>query len=514
MGNLELHILQNEGISPEDMPHKFITSLIPNYQNLKDSQVFLGLALLSVSLRFPFFFRDYIDRDESTFILVAQSWVDGHLPYTELWDLKPPLVFLFFAGIIYLFGKSFVVIRFFGALAVAGVAFYTYKAGKEAHSSQTGFWSAVGSVYLLSLFGSMQGVMSEHLSMLFFMPALFLLLKYHKKRWYFIGGILLGLSLMMKLNLAYAVLGIVLYMLSRAIYERKVRLGFERSLLLGTGVFLAIGATFLPYLLAGIPEVWIDSVIKAPLAYSRDLQNSVFNVLPLLAVLILVGFLCWKKKWIDFYDPKVQLLSVIITGVVFSFLKSGKVNGHYLMQLYPMVLIFLGIALSRVLVCRLKYYPFSLMLAALLPVESYAELVNIIQNKRTHDTFYNGEGFRVPEFIEEQQLDQKEVLFFEYHIGYWVMGATPPSKAATHPSNISRTTLYPYFQNPRKNALEELEYLLDTLKPKTVVTRKDKTVFDREYVAEDAYVRDYLSEHYHLEGIVGRAEVFSRLEGH
>ncbi|TNF72398.1 MAG: glycosyltransferase, partial [Bacteroidetes bacterium] len=56
----------------------------------------LWFLLLAFWIRFPFFFRDYIDRDESTFILLAQSLVEGNLPYTELWDLKPPLLFALF----------------------------------------------------------------------------------------------------------------------------------------------------------------------------------------------------------------------------------------------------------------------------------------------------------------------------------------------------------------------------------------------------------------------------------
>ncbi len=81
------------------MLKKAIGFLIPNYTSLKNRTVFLTLFLVSFFIRFPFFFRDYIDRDESTFILMGQSWVNGHLPYTELWDLKPPVAFLFFVGI-------------------------------------------------------------------------------------------------------------------------------------------------------------------------------------------------------------------------------------------------------------------------------------------------------------------------------------------------------------------------------------------------------------------------------
>ncbi len=496
------------------MPHKVITSLIPEYEKLKDTTVFLGLTLLSLFLRFPFFFRDYIDRDESTFILVAQSWVDGHLPYTELWDLKPPLVFLFFALIIYVFGKSFIAIRFFGAVAVAVIALYTYKIGKEAQTPKTGFWSAVGAVYLLSLFGSVQGGMSEHLSMLFLMPALFWVIRDRHWTWYLASGLFMGFSLMMKMNLAYAVLGISLWVLFRGVREGQVQKGIVSLFLLGSGVVIGIGTTFLPYYLEGIPKVWTDSVILAPLAYSSDQQSSVLHVLPLALILLSLGLLSWRKKWLDFSDRSIQLLIMAVTGVVFSFLKSGKVNGHYLMQIYPFLLILLGIALSGTMRVKSKFYRYAMAVLLLLPVESYAEIANIIRNKKEQGTYFNGEGFTVPDFIRKNRLDQKNVLFFEYHIGYWLLEARPPTKAATHPSNICRPSLYPYFKNPRENALGELKYLLDDLKPRTVITRKDKSVFDKEYVAEDAYVRDYLAEHYQLIGISGRAEIFSRLEGH
>ena len=48
------------------------------------SSLFLFLSALFI--RLPFFTRDYIDRDESTFILMGQSVADGHLPYVHLWD--------------------------------------------------------------------------------------------------------------------------------------------------------------------------------------------------------------------------------------------------------------------------------------------------------------------------------------------------------------------------------------------------------------------------------------------
>jgi len=52
--------------------------------------VLLGYLALSMLLRLPFSFVSVIDWDESTFIIMGQEILDGHLPYTRLWDFKLP----------------------------------------------------------------------------------------------------------------------------------------------------------------------------------------------------------------------------------------------------------------------------------------------------------------------------------------------------------------------------------------------------------------------------------------
>jgi hypothetical protein len=494
------------------MLDKVITSLTANYHKLNDRLVFIWLLILSVLIRFPFFFRDYIDRDESTFILVAQSWVDGHLPYTELWDLKPPLVYLFFAIIISVFGKSFIAIRAIGALGVAITAFFTYKIGKEVKSTKVAFWAATASVYLLSLFGSLQGVMSEHLSMVFFMPGLYILLRYNSRKWFFIAGLLLGLSLMMKLNLAYAVLVIGAFFLLKAIRTGALVKEIWKLSYLAVGVILVMGCTILPYYSEGITHVWYNSVLLAPLEYSNIIRSSFFKLLP---ACVLIGgffFICWKKKWLDYNDSSIQLLTLVVLGILVSFLKSGKINGHYLMQVYPMILLLVGIVLTNTISNHKKFLPLFIILILLLPLESYREYVAVFKNNTTHNTLYNGEGFTVPNYLKDHQLNTQDILFFEYHIGYWILDKQPPTKAATHPSNICRDELYSLYDNPRNTSLEELRYLLDTLQPKIIITRSNKPVFHKDFMAENKYVNQYLENHYKLEDSVDNADVYSRLQ--
>lgn len=495
------------------MLNGLINSIFTNFTDLKNRTVFLLIFAISFFLRVPFFFRDYIDRDESTFILMGQSWVDGNLPYTELWDLKPPITFFLFAGIIYVFGKSFIAIRVVGALIVAITAFFTFKIGTVVHSKKIGILSGVICVLPLTLFGSLQGVMSEHICMVFFMPGLYVLLKHQKTHWFLFSGLLMGMALMTKLNIAYAVLCCGLFIFYSGFKNKNGPTGILKGLLFGVGILIVIGLTILPYYSHGITDLWWNSVVLAPLEYIGARRYSFLKLAPIFIVLFGFFIIAWKKKWLDYKDLKIQLLVAAILGVLFAFYKGGRVNGHYLIQLHPMLIILIAIVLSQLkFIQQLKWKPFYLVLLALIPMESYLEYGNIVKNKIERGTFFNGEGFTVPKYIQANQLETENVLFFGYHIGYWNLDAKPPVKSATHPSNICRDELFPFYGNPRKTAIEELLYIMETIQPKTIVTRKNRRVFGKEEVEENEYIDAYLEAHYKVHATVEKAEILQRSE--
>lgn len=491
-----------------------INQRIPQFSSLRDSTLFLLLLAASAFVRLPFFFRDYIDRDESTFILLGQSWVDGHLPYTELWDLKPPIVYLFFAGIIYFFGKSFIAIRLAGAIIVAITAFFTYKITDEIGDRKTGFVGAVGCVYLISMFGSLQGVMSEHISMLFFMPSLYLLIKYKSYSALFIGGLLMGLAIMTKLNLAYPGLFLGLYLLYTGLRKKNTTKGVASSFVFGLGIIVIILLTLLPYYIQDSSLLWWKSVIQAPLEYSNSQRYSFIKLLPLPIILGCFFFFSWKRRLIDFKRPRVQLLFIAIISVGFSFIQGGRVNGHYLIQLYPILIVLVGLSIHNLLAAKRiklsKYLFFILIL--LLPVEAYKEYYLIMRNKMDRGTFFNGEGITVPNYIKENNLESENILFMEYHIGYWLLDKNPPTKASTHPSSICREEIYPFFDNPRSNPIEELRFIMESIEPPLVITRAGKPIFDKSELSENEYMNAYLKNYYSLIQQVDNAKIYQRLK--
>jgi len=495
------------------MINRLIDRITPKYDQLKYRSVFGILFLLSLFIRFPFFFRDYIDRDESTFILMAQSWVDGNLPYTELWDLKPPITFLFFAVIIYIFGKSFIAIRLAGVILVSLTALYSYKIGAHLSNKKTAFWIGFFCVVFQSMFGSIQGVMSEHICMAFLVPAIYLIIE--KKEWYWmaLAGLLMGISIMVKLNMAYTILFVGLYLIYFFIRKKAILKGIASVIAYGIGILFIIALTWLPYYFQGIQELWWKSVVLAPLDYAGARRYSIFKLMPHFIALLIFFFFAWKKKYLDFKNVSVQILTVSILGVLYSFLKGGRINSHYLIQLYPLLIVLVGVFISEVsLLKKLKIHWGFLALLFLLPIESYLEYYNIVKHRIERGSFYNGEGITVPKYLTENNISTENILFLGYHIGYWQLGKNPPTKAATHPSNICKSEMFAAYSNPRKTGLEEITYIMEEVQPSTVVIRQNKSIFDPKLKVENDYINTYLSEHYALSATVDKAEIYTHLK--
>ncbi|MDT0606569.1 ArnT family glycosyltransferase [Croceitalea rosinachiae] len=495
------------------MLKKVIVPFTEFYHNFRNWQLFLLLFTISFLVRFPFFFRDYVDRDESTFILMAQSWVDGYLPYIQLWDLKPPVTFLFFAAIIYTFGKSFLVIRIAGVFMVTITSFVTYKIGLRLGYKKVAFWSAIALIPLQSLFGSLQGVMSEHISTAFFITGLYWMLYKARNLSYLITGIFFGLALMTKLNMAYAVLFLFLMEFWYGYRSGNVLKSVTKLAVIGTFILFVILLTALPYYFKGEDNIWWKSVFEAPMAYSSGQNHSIIKVLPF--IIIITGFflVAVKKKLLDFTNIKIQLLVAATLGILISFLQAGKVNGHYLIQLYPSLVLLVGLTLYQLkFLWGINYKPYVLLFCFLLPVETYLELGNIIRNKANKGSFFNGEGIDVPNYFKEKQIKTKHLFFTEYHIGYWLLDSKPPTKAATHPSTILRDNLFPFMDNPRKTAADELQFIIEEHQPDYIITRKNRRVFDKKKYTANFYINLRLLENYTPLDTIDNAVIHRRLK--
>ncbi|MCX2679865.1 glycosyltransferase family 39 protein [Galbibacter sp. EGI 63066] len=476
--------------------------------------LFLGITLF---IRFPFFFRDYIDRDESTFILMGQSIVDGHLPYMTLWDLKPPLLFYFFAAVIFLFGKSFIAIRLIGSLLIVASAMIVYVISKKMSNEKIALLGGLLLILTSSLFGNIQGVMSEHISIFFYLPALYFLWKYPSRLFgIFCAGLLLGCSIMTKLNMVYPGLLLGLFLCGSSFYRNIMR-GVKNGVVLFLGTATTIVLTALPYILIDRFDVWWNSVIMAAIVYNPE--GSPLNkwVMILLVVMFAVLFYRFYKKHIRHNNTLKNLYPLIafsFLGVMISFIDVGKINGHYLIQAYPFLIMMLcGWIATLKKAENWSYKWVLLVLIFVTPVEAYLEYGVLGKRLAEGKSLYNEEGFEIPQYFSEQKIDPENILFMNFHIGYWIMDENIPSKVMTHPSNIYRDELFSYMGIQEDTSEEEILRIFNIVKPDYIVGPQPKKIYrtkDTSDIEEVKYFHNLLRKNYQIQEIVGTAGIYKR----
>jgi len=181
--------------------------------------------------------------------------------------------------------------------------------------------------------------------------------------------------------------------------------------------------------------------------------------------------------------------------------------------LHPIFIILVSIVFSKLITLwHLKWHKAYFIVLLLIPVESYLEYYNIVKHKIERGTFYNGEGITAPQYILKNNIPKENILFTGYHIGYWILDEKPPTKAATHPSNICKPEMFAAYDNPRTESMQELRYIMEELKPQALVARKNRLFFDKEQEEANSYLKAYLAKHYIIEATVDKAEIYRRLE--
>jgi len=457
----------------------------------KKYHIEIFLFLTAFFIRFPFFFRDYIDKDESTFILMGQSIADGHLPYDYLWDLKPPLLFYFFAAIEKIFPHSFFAIRFFGMIIIFLSAILLLKITEEI-KLKNGFLIALGYVLLSSEFGSLQGVMSEHFAVFFLLLGIFFFVKRKTNYDVLIRGIAFGCAILCKLNYAYTIAALVIfYFLFN--WKKDFRQSLIYLFLSITGIMIPIVLIAIPFMANGKMHLFMNSVFFAPLEYGRALNYSWLEKLKttwwVIALIVFIAYLSMR-----FAKEETKALTfgttAILAGTVYTFYSSGIVNGHYLVQVYPFLLILLfGIVFPKTIHLKPILVTVAVVLLSFESILEYGRLFKSIGNREEYRP-----TFEVVSELKKRKLDNDKIFFADYHIAYWLLDQYPLTKSTTHPSNLSRPYLFKYYNDSNTTSLEELKYLMEDLKPEVIVSKSSDLDFFPDSSLENKYFLKTLTD--------------------
>ena len=106
---------------------------------------FLGVLVLRMSS----FFLSVIDPDESLYLLVSRTLLEGGWPYVDIWDNKPVGVYILFTGAQMIVGETVLSIRILGWITVSTTSCLLYFMGKKITDGSRGAGLVAGSVYAI-----------------------------------------------------------------------------------------------------------------------------------------------------------------------------------------------------------------------------------------------------------------------------------------------------------------------------------------------------------------------------
>ena len=483
--------------------------------------VAICLLLLSLILRLPFFFLDVIDWDESTFILMGQSILDGHLPYTELWDNKPPLAFVCFAVFIALFGKSIVGIRFAGALCVALVSFLIYLIGKTIWNDRVGILAATQFITISSVLPEAQAIMTEHLALVPLMAALSLLVAQKPTPLIlFATGILMAIATLIRLNLAYVVLIIGLLVVFQKPW-RSTGDVLRRGLAYACGNLVVVLLTYIPYAIAGYQQTWWSSVIFAPWIYANSQSKSSWDAIGLNVLCVLLLIAGWfglkllfrrSKKISQVQQNQLTLLVMFFLATEISILKSGASYSHYTIQLYPFFGLIAALLLNTFLPrkIRLRKVLTVLSILAILLSEIFTKYQIIADRALAGQPLTYGPGYEIAAYLNQENTSQQPVYMMSDHIAYWLTDLKPLTKLTTHPSNISREYLLKALLSSEATTETEMAKIL-AQQPKFIVKKKDSSYLSDKLAATLLLEETLKTQYKQVEEIQGR-EIYRKIE--
>ena len=319
------------------------------------------LVLFSILILFPSnpINNPLPSRDSGVFLYVGQQWLQGKIPYREVWDHKPPMVFIINAiglligngtrwGVFFLEGMSLILATI--------ICFYVLR---KIFGDFNAFCGSL--IWLVSLIPVLErGNFVEEYALPLQFLSLYLFLKYQRSNeviYLLILGFVSSVIFFLRQNLIGVSIAIVLTILVIFILKKDFKKILQTCLIF-LGGFLVIPITIFAYFYVknGFSD-FIDAVFVYNFAYSNENAVNIFYSLknglelinlPGLEVIFffLIVFLIMeiiKKKGMPFlksdryiYSFEILLLilfpiEIVMTGI------SGRFYPHYFMAWLPLI---------------------------------------------------------------------------------------------------------------------------------------------------------------------------------
>ncbi|MEO8457786.1 MAG: glycosyltransferase family 39 protein [Chloroflexota bacterium] len=311
-----------------------------------------AICAIPIALYAPFFNEPFM-RDEGFYAAVAQIIKHGGIPYRDAFDNKPPLIFTWYYISFFFFGEHIWAPRLVAALLSSATTLLVYFQARFMYS-QRGALVAMAAFALTTGLAMFETNANVEYFMLLPTVASLLCFTLGIKRggigWFFLAGILSGITVMTKETVIFAFGLYFLYLFWQGFREERWaalrnRTFILRCVAMAAGFVLALFVVFLPFLLTGTAKDFFDAVFVYTFLYVGAGQGWLFKVKTMftspfmliyatgpLAIFAAFGIWSfWKKK-----DTSTgALIAAWFVAGDLGIIAAGRFFAHYYVLLFP-----------------------------------------------------------------------------------------------------------------------------------------------------------------------------------
>lgn len=448
--------------------------------------LFLFFILASAGLRFFSFFPAVMDHDESTYMIIGRDILHGKTLYTDVTDTKPVGIFLFYAGLEFLFGNSIFLKRLAFAIVVAATGFLIFLVSKKLFKqNKVAFASGLIYIIYVSIWNYHgRSPNTELLFNLFTITGLLLFLKGGFRNFFF-GGLAMGTGFMVKYLVLFDFAAFLLYffiigMTNGGKKEREKV--WIRSILAGLAFLIPFGLTNLFFWLKGNYQDFFFITFELPGNYGGEPSLKRYFTMLLdftakfLPISYIILYVILKKNPLWTRNLKWFFLLWVVSVLIAIYLP-GKEFSHYTIQLMlPLSIIaglffFPGFQTDRITgFLYSRKYGIILLGVLLLTIEIISFQNDVLKKD------YEKE---VAEYISKRMEKGDRVFVSNYQqIIYYLLEIDSPTKYIH--SNLLFTDTHKAFNIDAK---EEIGRIMNK-RPEFVVVQRENALMDK-FLASD-----------------------------
>lgn len=439
--------------------------------------VFITAAAISLALRVEGLTLAVHNWDETTFLIMGKDLLAGNLPYTRLFDNKPPLAFVLYAFSNLAFPGQIAGLRIIGVLLVAITGSLVFWIVANVQGRWPGWMAGILTIATLSWVKSGQAVMTEHIAIVPLLASLAVITSCSRSNYRerslsaFAWGLLTGMAMLVRSNLIIVALLVLLCMTlwSQIRWFGRSRQASLPISLMCLGIAFVLTLTVFPYVVTdNLALLWHGAIIS-PLQYAQtqgmtgvarsvikwalSLVNGGYRdlttlVLPLSSVFISALAVLTTLRGQMFNRHSLMVLtwtSIYFLGVCFSILRGGAFFEHYALQWMPFAAINLAVGLS-LLVGQVQWKQRSMQWAAW-SCFVIAFLLPLLESSNALFTRICAGDIDSPEVTVIKKLrllgasSETKIWFARYHYAGWILDIPPITRSVVHPSNLGRSSV-------------------------------------------------------------------------